>query len=124
MSDFDQIKARLEYRSGPDSDGTPGLPDEEPESDAELETLANALLRENFERAEGPSRVGKLIGPYRLDRELGRGGMGVVYVASRSDNQFQKRVAIKLLNPAHDTIQKAIAVRTTSPGRGAPSLDG
>jgi len=37
------------------------------------------------------------IGPYRLIRELGRGGMGVVYLAERADGQFWQRVAIKLV---------------------------
>jgi len=37
------------------------------------------------------------IGPYRLVRELGRGGMGVVYLAMRDDGAFRKNVAIKLL---------------------------
>src|SRR5262245_31514227 len=36
-------------------------------------------------------------GPYRILREIGRGGMGAVYLAERSDDQFQKRVALKLL---------------------------
>ena len=37
------------------------------------------------------------IGPYRIERELGRGGMGAVYLASRDDTQFEQRVAIKLV---------------------------
>jgi len=37
------------------------------------------------------------IGPYRLVRELGRGGMGVVYLAVRDDGAFRKNVAIKLM---------------------------
>ncbi len=37
------------------------------------------------------------IGPYRLLKEIGRGGMGVVYEAERDDGQFSKRVALKLL---------------------------
>jgi serine/threonine protein kinase len=38
-----------------------------------------------------------MIGVYRLTRELGRGGMGVVYLAVRDDGAFRKNVALKLL---------------------------
>ena len=38
-----------------------------------------------------------MIGVYRLMRELGRGGMGVVYLALRDDGAFRKNVALKLL---------------------------
>jgi serine/threonine-protein kinase len=41
--------------------------------------------------------VGRTIGSYRLLRPLGRGGMGVVYLAERDDRQFEKQVALKLL---------------------------
>jgi len=37
---------------------------------------------------------------YRLMREIGRGGMGTVYLAARSDEEFQRLVAVKLLRPA------------------------
>jgi serine/threonine-protein kinase len=40
---------------------------------------------------------GERIGPYAVIRVLGHGGMGVVYLASRADDAFQKVVAIKLL---------------------------
>jgi serine/threonine protein kinase/tetratricopeptide (TPR) repeat protein len=43
------------------------------------------------------------IGPYRVIREIGRGGMGVVYLALREDDQFRRRVAIKLLKRGMDT---------------------
>jgi len=36
---------------------------------------------------------------YRLLREIGRGGMGTVYLAARSDEEFQRFVAVKLLRP-------------------------
>lgn len=38
------------------------------------------------------------IGPYLLDRLLGRGGMGAVYLAHRADGNFEQQVAIKLID--------------------------
>ena len=46
---------------------------------------------------------GTLIGPYRIVRELGRGGMGTVYLAERADTQFEMRVAIKVIKRGMDT---------------------
>lgn len=37
------------------------------------------------------------IGPYSIVRELGRGGMGTVYLAERRDGELERRVAIKLM---------------------------
>jgi serine/threonine protein kinase/tetratricopeptide (TPR) repeat protein len=37
------------------------------------------------------------IGAYRILSEIGRGGMGAVYLAERADGQYQRRVAIKLV---------------------------
>jgi eukaryotic-like serine/threonine-protein kinase len=42
------------------------------------------------------------LGPYRVLRELGRGGMGVVYLAERDDGQFRRRVAIKVVRSGFD----------------------
>ena len=44
-----------------------------------------------------PGRTSQMIGPYRVLRELGKGGMGIVYLAVRDDGAFRKNVAIKLL---------------------------
>lgn len=44
-----------------------------------------------------PASDAQMIGPYRVLRELGKGGMGVVYLAVRDDGAFRKNVAIKLL---------------------------
>jgi tetratricopeptide (TPR) repeat protein len=46
---------------------------------------------------EATSEV-KQIGPFVLDRLLGRGGMGAVYLAHRADGQFEQKVAIKLID--------------------------
>ena len=43
------------------------------------------------------SLVGRSIGSYRVEREIGRGGMGTVYFATRADGEFEQRVAIKTL---------------------------
>ena len=45
---------------------------------------------------------GRRIGPYRVVRELGRGGMGIVYLADRDDGQYEQRVAVKLLRASPD----------------------
>jgi serine/threonine protein kinase/tetratricopeptide (TPR) repeat protein len=37
------------------------------------------------------------IGPYRVQGEIGRGGMGVVYLGERADGEYRKQVAIKLI---------------------------
>ncbi len=37
------------------------------------------------------------VGPYTIERQLGEGGMGAVYLASRTDHQFEKKVALKLI---------------------------
>ena len=46
--------------------------------------------------------IGRDVGPYRIERELGRGGMGTVYEARRADGEFHHRVAIKLVNAGLD----------------------
>jgi len=56
------------------------------------EFLETPLLRDPCLHADGTH-----LGPYRLGPLLGRGGMGAVYQASRADGQFDKQVAIKLI---------------------------
>lgn len=49
--------------------------------------------------------VDRLIGPYRLVRLLGQGGMGSVYLAEREDDEYRSRVAIKVVKRGMDSDQ-------------------
>lgn len=53
--------------------------------------------------APTPTLVGRMLGPYRVVREIGRGGMGAVYEGVREDAQFDQRVAIKTLRVGADS---------------------
>jgi len=52
---------------------------------------------------EAAPMTGRRIGSYRVVREIGRGGMGAVYLAVRADDEFHRRVAIKLVRRGMDT---------------------
>jgi len=48
---------------------------------------------------EGPEPAPERIGPYRILAELGRGGMGRVYLAEPLDADFERQVALKVVAP-------------------------
>ncbi|MEP6810082.1 MAG: protein kinase [Chthoniobacterales bacterium] len=83
------------------------------------------------ERSSGLENVGRRIGAYELVRELGRGGMGAVWLARRVDGRFEQEVAIKLLKRGTDTeevlrrfrAERQILARLVHPGI-ARLLDG
>ena len=50
----------------------------------------------------GESLDGLRLGTYEVIREIGRGGMGTVYLAARADEEFRKLVAIKLVTAGFD----------------------
>jgi len=56
-----------------------------------------------FHQDGGQSGAGRRIGPYQLVREIGRGGMGAVWLAVRADDQYVTEVAIKLVRQGLDT---------------------
>lgn len=61
---------------------------------------------EEFEQILAEAEVideARRIGNYRIVRELGRGGMGAVFLGERADEQYQKHVAIKLIKRGMDT---------------------
>jgi len=102
--------ALVERRCGQDT----GLLEEAESLLAEAETLLKERT-DSFEDCvqnaastfwqEGPPRGGERVGAYVIVRELGRGGMGTVFLAERADGQFEKQVAIKILNRGADTAE-------------------
>jgi len=57
------------------------------------------MFRQDANGAVLPPAAPGMIGPYRIVREIGRGGMGVVYEAEQQ--QPRRRVAVKLLYPGY-----------------------
>ncbi len=86
--------------------------------DLELRAEVESLLASDRESAQDMSEaiadeaalwvdvtnlVGGRLGSWRIVKEVGRGGMGTVYLAVRDDDQFQKQVAIKVVRHGMDT---------------------
>lgn len=74
----------------------------EPSSLLQPGTVAPELLRAAFARAE-PTMLGQLqaddrVGVWRILQQIGRGGMGTVYLAERDDGEFQQKGALKLVH--------------------------
>ncbi|NJL15157.1 MAG: hypothetical protein HC913_20565 [Microscillaceae bacterium] len=69
-----------------------------PQADDFFENLEDQL-QSLFWGAEEPlaSRAGEELGPFVLEEEIGRGGMGRVYRARRNDGLYAQTVAIKIL---------------------------
>ena len=67
--------------------------------------------------------TGRRVGPYTVVREIGRGGMGTVYLARRADGQYDRDVALKVIQSPLDGHQRArfvaerqILARLSHPG--------
>ena len=58
---------------------------------------------ESVARSREKNLEGRQIGAWRVLKEIGRGGMGTVWLGERADKQFEQRVAIKLIHPGMDT---------------------
>ena len=65
----------------------------------------SALVDLRFIGGDDPRSAapGQKIGSYRIIRELGRGGMGAVYLAARADESFDKQVALKVIRRGMDS---------------------
>ncbi len=73
----------------------------------------------------GASLVGRRLGAYRLERLLGRGGMGAVYLGRRVDESFDQQVAVKLLRPelaSPDLVRRFRTERQTLANLNHPNI--
>ncbi len=64
-----------------------------------FETPEVGSAAELFPAEDTANRVGEQVGAYLLERLIASGGMGTVYEAVRADGEYEKTVAIKLINP-------------------------
>ena len=48
---------------------------------------------------------GRRVGPYRLLRRIGSGGMGAVYLARRADDRSRRQVAVKLIRRGFESVE-------------------
>jgi serine/threonine protein kinase/TolB-like protein/Tfp pilus assembly protein PilF len=68
-----------------------------------LRAAADAHATNPMTGAFDDPAIGRRLGAYKIVRELGRGGMGAVYMAERADSEFRRSVAIKLIKRGMDT---------------------
>jgi serine/threonine-protein kinase len=81
------------------------LQSREPQIAADIRELLRAQVASSFLQGQATpppldvpyAQEGELIGHYRVLREIGRGGMSVVFLAERADGHFEQQVALKIL---------------------------
>ena len=75
------------------------------EADANTHSLLDGLALDAVDFATDFNLEGQHIGPYKIVREIGRGGMGAVYLAERAEGEFEQQVAVKLIKRGMDSDQ-------------------
>src|SRR5829696_631049 len=97
--EVDNLLASLD--SAPDFIESPIWTDSKFLNTSAKKEISNSI-DENID-GNGEPLIGSTIGVYRLTRELGRGGMGAVFLGELADGEFQQKVAIKLIKRGMDS---------------------
>ena len=90
------------------------------QSDSFIEEPANDLAAELLAGTEEVLAAGEAVGPYKIVSQLGKGGMGEVYLAE--DMRLGRQVALKRL-PAHFTLDAERVSRFEQEARAASALN-
>jgi len=61
--------------------------------------LLDAFGRDH-DQDEREAMIGQKLGPWLLRAEIGRGGMGTVYLADRDDGEYTQQAVLKVLRPS------------------------
>ena len=94
----------------------------------DLDDEATAFFDDGLAKVVRPSpgavQTGERVGPWRLVREVGRGGMGAVWLAERADGDFRQTAAIKLVRPGlgEDVLERFRAERRILAGLQHPHI--
>src|SRR6266850_4228078 len=91
----DDAELRREVESLLESERVPGLI----RDDGAL--LGARALQDAFQHLD--PMIGRSVGAYRIERLLGHGGMGAVYLASGNNETGQRTVAVKVIKRGFDT---------------------
>lgn len=67
-----------------------------------LEASDEFLAQSRRDSADERDHIGRVVGVWRIEREIGRGGMSRVFLAERTSGGFEQRAALKLLRSDHD----------------------
>ena len=109
---------------------------DDPETAQEVEKLlaleeeGDGFIDQPLIDKPGQLKPGMRLGPYQLESLLGEGGMGLVWLATRADGLYKRRVALKLLRPGlagqpcHIDTQVLRSGRTLSTVRATLVQDG
>src|SRR6476469_10791480 len=68
-----------------------------------IETSALEITARSVGAEAQDEMAGAQIGPFQVEREIGRGGMGAAYLAQQNDNQYQRQGAIKIIKRGMDS---------------------
>jgi len=112
-SECDDEAVRRQVRAMLDADAEAGDP---------AEALVSATLHDLASGEQGAA--GRSLGPWRIVDELGSGGMGSVFLAERADDEYRRRVALKLIRgfPDPASLERLRAERQILADLGHPNI--